>query len=84
VLRAHRKRDFRLQRKKDWIASQFKFVFFQKAVAYQFIEKAYTIYEQDITDSVAQFNAMNLLIPTLATLRLSEVCGLCFLVFFCC
>lgn len=43
-----------------------------KAVAYQFIEKAYTIYEQDITDSVAQFNAMNLLIPTLATLRLAE------------
>jgi vacuolar protein sorting-associated protein 35 len=43
-----------------------------QAVAYQFIEKAYTIYEQDITDSIAQFNAMNLLIPTLATLRLTE------------
>jgi vacuolar protein sorting-associated protein 35 len=43
-----------------------------QAVAYQFMEKAYTIYEQDITDSVAQFNAMNLLIPTLATLKLTE------------
>ncbi len=43
-----------------------------QAVAYQFMEKAYTIYEQDISDSVAQFNAMNLLIPTLATLKLTE------------
>ena len=43
-----------------------------QAVAYQFMEKAYTIYEEDITDSVAGFNAMSLLIPTLATLRLAE------------
>lgn len=42
------------------------------AVAYQFMEKAYTVYEEDITDSSAQFAAMSLLIPTLGTLRLTE------------
>ncbi len=52
-----------------------------QAVAYQFMEKAYTIYEQDVTDSVAQFNAMNLLIPTLATLKLTEEVRCCCCVF---
>jgi hypothetical protein len=37
-----------------------------------FSKNVVLVYEQDISDSVAQFNAMNLLIPTLATLRLSE------------
>lgn len=36
------------------------------------MEKAYTVYEEEITDSQAQYQAMNLMIPTLNTLSLSE------------